>query len=196
MRVSAFILLTVSAVSAFQAPCSLGFGANRGLAISRRACSNRKCAASSLLMVSDAAAPLLTKAQEAKEATGASTKLIKALKKPTGAITVSIEYSSPDADMDTANSVDFRTLSAELRRGKNTLILCDGSTERGIADIKNFAKEQVYLPPPLLPNLFHVWTKSKSDFSRALRSSVLCLPCSLSTGHGQGQVSWTMSGGC
>jgi hypothetical protein len=163
VRVSAFILLTVSTVSAFQAPSGLGFGAYRGsLAISRRACSNRACAASSLLMVSDAAAPLLTKAQEAKEATGASTKLVKALKKPTGAITVSIEYSSPDADMDTANSVDFRTLSAELRRGKNILILCDGSTERGIVDIKNFVKEQVYLPTPLPPNLLHLWTKSKS----------------------------------
>lgn len=96
-------------------------------------------------MISDAAAPLLAKAAGAKDSSGGPSKLAKSLKKPTGAITVSVEYSAPSAPMDLANSVDFRTLSAELRRDKCVTILCDSSTERGMTDLKNFAVEQVGL---------------------------------------------------
>ena len=103
------------------------------------------------LMAVDAAAvkSLVDKASAATGDETAPVKLAKALKKSTGALTVSLEYANPTASMDLADSVDFRTLSADLRRDKGIAIMCDASSERGLVDLQNFEKEQVGLYPQI-----------------------------------------------
>lgn len=84
---------------------------------------------------------LLKKATDSTGAESAPVKVAKALKKPTGALTVSVEYADPSGTAQ-ANGVDFRTLSMNIRRDKGSAVFVDVSTDRGLDDCENFVKEQ------------------------------------------------------
>mmetsp|Transcript_56572 Transcript_56572/g.138859 ORF Transcript_56572/g.138859 Transcript_56572/m.138859 type:complete len:356 (-) Transcript_56572:98-1165(-) len=96
------------------------------------------------LMAADpaAVAALVEKAGGATGSETAPVKVAKAVKKPTGALTVSVEYSDPEGAAQ-PNGVDFRTLSMNIRRDKGSVVLCDVSTDRGMDDCEAFVKEQV-----------------------------------------------------
>jgi hypothetical protein len=85
---------------------------------------------------------LVDRANAATGSESAPTKVAKTVKKPTGALTVSVEYTNPEG-LGEENGVEFRTLSAVLRRDGATSIFVDVSTDRGMRDLAHFSKEQV-----------------------------------------------------
>eukprot|EP00283_Hemiselmis_rufescens_P009675 CAMPEP_0173432566 /NCGR_PEP_ID=MMETSP1357-20121228/10325_1 /TAXON_ID=77926 /ORGANISM="Hemiselmis rufescens, Strain PCC563" /LENGTH=366 /DNA_ID=CAMNT_0014397183 /DNA_START=57 /DNA_END=1157 /DNA_ORIENTATION=- len=96
----------------------------------------------SMMAVDEAKVKTLLGKAEAAEGPGtAPKKIAKAMKKPTGALTVSIEYKN-GGDEGKQGSIDFETFSTHIRKEKSACVLADISSERGLADLESFIKEQ------------------------------------------------------
>ncbi|EKX47482.1 hypothetical protein GUITHDRAFT_137633 [Guillardia theta CCMP2712] len=81
--------------------------------------------------------------EEGKEAK-ASTKLFKALKKASGAVSVAIEFSRhPNADDGALHGVEFRQFSLKMRREKAGAIFVNADSKSGLQDCEKFVEEQL-----------------------------------------------------
>jgi hypothetical protein len=142
------LAISLSLTAAFvttPGPSAFKGGHVKGTCITRRpALHEARHTPSFLRMSADPAAvkALVEKANAATGSEAAPTRVAKALKKPTGAITISVEYADA-AGVGTENGVEFRTLSAVMRRDGCTSIFVDVSTDRGMNDCENLFKEQV-----------------------------------------------------
>eukprot|EP00960_Hanusia_phi_P008604 245057-Hanusia_phi.AAC.1 len=91
--------------------------------------------------------------EEGKEAK-APTKIFKAMKKASGAMSVAVEFSRhPNADEGALHGVEFRQFSLKMRREKASVILVDGSSKSGLEDCQKFVEEQVKPARRLSPAL-------------------------------------------
>eukprot|EP00282_Hemiselmis_andersenii_P037340 CAMPEP_0169435322 /NCGR_PEP_ID=MMETSP1042-20121227/5002_1 /TAXON_ID=464988 /ORGANISM="Hemiselmis andersenii, Strain CCMP1180" /LENGTH=369 /DNA_ID=CAMNT_0009545959 /DNA_START=51 /DNA_END=1156 /DNA_ORIENTATION=+ len=89
----------------------------------------------------DAVKALVDKAEAADGPGTAPKKVSKALKKPTGALTVVIEYKNTEGN-GKEGSLDFEGFSTNIRKDKAACVVADISTERGLAELEVLFKEQ------------------------------------------------------
>ena len=103
--------------------------------------------------------------EEGKEAK-ASTKLFKALKKASGAVSVAIEFSRhPNADDGALHGVEFRQFSLKMRREKAGAIFVNADSKSGLQDCEKFVEEQVSAGRSTMHVLTCVAVVSQGKFS-------------------------------
>jgi len=85
----------------------------------------------------------IEKVADGGKAPKAAKKVLKALKKNSGAVMVATEFSRAESEpREGEHAVDFRTFSHSLRRNKAAALLVDCTHQTGLADLEAFVTEQ------------------------------------------------------